>query len=67
MLALQYTVEYLLFALVTVCLTGSCSLLGHPASWESIILHIASLRKDENSKSDVRFPLNARQFSTIIK
>lgn len=47
---------YWLFTLVIVWLTGSCSLLLlalTPHHWESILLHITSLGKDQNSKLEI--------------
>jgi hypothetical protein len=38
-----------------------------PASWERILLYIASLEKDENSKHVVWFILNTYCFYTIVK
>ena len=38
-----------------------------PASRESIVLHIASPGKDQNSNFEVRFLLNAYCFHTIIE
>lgn len=33
----------------------------------SVVLHIASLRKDQNSTFEVQFLLNAYHFSTVVK
>lgn len=63
-LAKQYTVEYQLFTFMMVRLTWSCVLLTLLREYP---LHITSPAKDQNSKIEVRFLLNAYWFCTIIK
>ena len=46
---------------------GDVAHCGCPASWVSVLLHIDSSGKDQNSKLEVRFILHAYHFSSIIK
>lgn len=58
---------YQLFTLVTTGPTGSYGSLCCPASRERTGSHIVRLEKDQNSKSELPFRLNAYHFYTIVK
>ena len=68
-LATQNTVEYWFYTLATAWQTGRCESLplpSCPASRERIVLHIACPAKNQNSKFEVRFLLNAYRYHTIV-